>query len=137
MVVVTQGKHEVNHFGKGSFTLQVDPELVQVIVILIPAHDGFFGIRPRKQCIQAVRKPLAYTQFRHVLRLEDREGGLVDHGIAGTQQESAAGIGPVAEGLDKPVVIQNAHLSVVVLPVSRLGGPHAGESDQVRLVVSG
>ena len=88
MVVVAQGKHEVNHRGKGSFTLQVDPELVQVVVVLVPAHDGFFGIRPRKQCIQAIREPLAGTQFRYVLRLEHREGGLVDHGIARTQQES-------------------------------------------------
>ncbi len=136
MVVVAQGKYQVKHPGKGGFTLQVDAELVQVVVILVPAHDCTFGIRPRHQRVQAVRESLAGAQIRRMLRLENREGGSVDHGSAGTQQKGAARIGPVAEGLDKPVAVQHPQLGVVVLPVYRLRGAHGSQPDQVRLVVS-
>ena len=70
-----------------------------------------------------------------MLRLEYREGGQVDHGVAGAQQKGAARIGPVAKGLDKPVAVQHAQLGVVVLPVSCLRGPHASQPHQVGLVV--
>ena len=135
VVVVAQGQHQVERVAQGGLALHVAAELVEVVLLLVPAHDGAVGVGPRHQGVEAVGKALALTQAGGVLRLEHVEGGPVDDGNAGAQQIRAARIVPVAEGLEEPVAVQQPQLGVVVLSVYRLRRPHPGQPDHVRLAV--
>ena len=136
MVVVAQGQHQVERIGQGGLALQVGAELVEVVVPLVPAHDGAVGVGPRQQGVDSVGQALAPSKAGGVLRLEHVERGRVDDGIAGAQQIGSSRIVPVAEGLEEPVPVQQPQLCVVVLPVYRLRRPHAGQPDHVGHAVS-
>ena len=122
VVVVAQGQHQVQGIAEGGLALHVAADLVQVVVLLVAAHDRAVRVGPRQQGVDAVGEALAAAQAGGVLGLEHGQRRPVDDGHARAQQVGAARIAPVAEGLEEPVAVEQAQLGVVVLPVDRLGG---------------
>ena len=126
VVVVAQGQDQVQRVSEGGLALHVAADLVESVVLLVTAHDGAVRVGPRQQGVDAVGEALPPAEGGGVLRLEHGQRRSVDDGHARAQQVRAAGVAPVAEGLEEPVAVEQAQLRVVVLPADRLRAPHAG-----------